>query len=245
MTLDQVHNNNERDAFGVILMKRTLLLVEDDVHMREIIHDYFAAEHWDVVEAENGVAALDCFNIQTFDLVILDIMMPLLDGFAVCRYIRKRSDVPIIIITAKEADDDQVYGYELGADEYVTKPLSPKVLIARANALIKRVEGTIGAEDDRLSFGQLSIELSSHQVKVQEEEIHLSPKEYELLVYFAKHNGKVLYREQLLAAIWGIDYDGDDRAVDTHVKKLRAKLGVEGRFIKTVIRAGYKFDTTL
>lgn len=230
---------------GADAMKRTLLLVEDDVHMREIIHDYFTAGHWDVVEAENGVIALECFNSQSFDLVILDIMMPLLDGFSVCRSIRKHSDVPIIIITAREADDDQVYGYELGADEYVTKPLSPKVLVARANALIKRAEGTIGAEDDRLSFGQLSLELQSHQVKVREEVIHLSPKEYELLVYLAKHNGKVLSREQLLTTIWGFDYDGDERTVDTHVKKLRAKLGTEGHLIKTVIRTGYKFDTAL
>ncbi|MFD2503602.1 response regulator transcription factor [Paenibacillus septentrionalis] len=177
-------------------MKRTLLLVEDDVHLREIIHDYFAADHWEVVEADNGVAALEAFDHQSFDLLILDIMMPLLDGFSVCRSIRKRSDIPIIMITAREADEDQVHGYELGADEYVTKPLSPKVLVARANALIKRVEGTVGAEDDRLNFGLLSIQLQSHQVKVQEDEIHLSPKEYELLVYLAKHHGKVLSRER-------------------------------------------------
>ncbi|MFC6331396.1 response regulator transcription factor [Paenibacillus septentrionalis] len=224
-------------------MKRTLLLVEDDVHLREIIHDYFAADHWEVVEADNGVAALEAFDHQSFDLLILDIMMPLLDGFSVCRSIRKRSDIPIIMITAREADEDQVHGYELGADEYVTKPLSPKVLVARANALIKRVEGTVGAEDDRLNFGLLSIQLQSHQVKVQEDEIHLSPKEYELLVYLAKHHGKVLSRERLLTAVWGFDYEGDDRTVDTHVKKLRAKLGSEGHLIKTVIRTGYKFDS--
>lgn len=223
-------------------MKRTLLLVEDDVHLREIIHDYFAADHWEVVEADNGVAALEAFDHQSFDLLILDIMMPLLDGFSVCRSIRKRSDIPIIMITAREADEDQVHGYELGADEYVTKPLSPKVLVARANALIKRAEGTVGAEDDRLNFGLLSIQLQSHQVKVQEDEIHLSPKEYELLVYLAKHHGKVLSRERLLTAVWGFDYEGDDRTVDTHVKKLRAKLGSEGHLIKTVIRTGYKFD---
>lgn len=246
MILIEAYNNKMRDAFGVKLMNRTLLLVEDDVHLREIIHDYFAADHWEVVEADNGGAALEKFDDQQgqpFDLVILDIMMPLLDGFAVCRYIRKRSDVPIIMITAREADDDQVHGYELGADEYVTKPLSPKVLVARANALIKRAEGTVGAEDHRLTFGELSILLQAHQVKVQDQEIYLSPKEYELLVYMAKHNGKVLSREQLLTAIWGFDYDGDDRTVDTHIKKLRAKLGAEGRFIKTVIRTGYKFDT--
>jgi len=224
-------------------MKRTLLLVEDDVHLREIIHDYFAADHWEVVEADNGVAALEAFDHQSFDLLILDIMMPLLDGFSVCRSIRKRSDIPIIMITAREADEDQVHGYELGADEYVTKPLSPKVLVARANALIKRVEGTVGAEDDRLNFGLLSIQLQSHQVKVQEDEIHLSPKEYELLVYLAKHHGKVLSRERLLTAVWGFDYEGDNRTVDTHVKKLRAKLGSEGHLIKTVIRTGYKFDS--
>lgn len=226
-------------------MKRTLLLVEDDVHLREIISDYFIAEQWSVVEAEHGVIAIERFDEQVFDLIILDIMMPLLDGFSVCRHIRKHSDVPIIMITARVADDDQVYGYELGADEYVTKPLSPKVLVARANALIKRAEGMIGSDDDQLTFGQLSISPQSHQVKVNREEVHLSPKEYELLLYFIRHQLKVLSRERLLIAIWGMDYEGDERTVDTHIKKLRAKLGTEGRFIKTVIRAGYKFDSSL
>ena len=226
-------------------MRRKLLLVEDDIHMREIVADYFIAEQWDVIEAENGLIALEKFEEYTIDLIILDIMMPKLDGFGVCRSIRRNSDVPIIIITAKADDDDQVLGYELGADEYVTKPFSPRVLVARANTLLKRTEGTVGSEGEALAFGELTIHRNSHEVKIVDELINLSPKEFELLLLLTKHSGKVLSRQYILNTVWGYDYEGDDRAVDTHIKKLRAKLGAEGRFIVTVIRTGYKFDPQL
>lgn len=224
-------------------MKRKLLLVEDDIHMREIISDYFIAEHWEVIEAENGIIAVEQFVQQSFDLIVLDIMMPRLDGWGVCRTVRKSSDIPIIIITAKAEDDDQVFGFELGADEYVTKPFSPRVLIARANALLKRTEGTVGSEGEVLHYGHISIQQLSHEVRVADQLINLTPKEYELLLFLSKHSGKVLSRNYILSGVWGIEYEGDDRAVDTHIKKLRAKLGDEGQRITTVIRSGYKFDS--
>ncbi|WP_379129592.1 response regulator transcription factor [Paenibacillus sp. sgz500958] len=223
-------------------MKRTILLVEDDMLMREFITDYFRNEQWEVLEAENGRIALDIFEQNSVDLVVLDIMMPELDGWSVCRRIRKTSDVPIIIITARSEDDDQMMGFELGADEYVTKPLSPRVLVARATALMKRTEGTVGRENDSLSYGDLLVNKAAHTVTVAGNKISLSPKEYDLLLYLIKHYGKVMPRDTILNAVWGYDYLGDVRTVDTHIKKLRAKLGEEGRYISTVIRTGYKFD---
>ncbi|WP_018758401.1 response regulator transcription factor [Paenibacillus terrigena] len=223
-------------------MKRSILLVEDDVLMREFITDYFKKEQWDVYEAENGREALEIFEQAMIDLIVLDIMMPEMDGWSVCRRIRQKSDVPIIIITARTEDDDQIMGFELGADEYVTKPFSPKVLVARAVALMKRTEGTIGRENDILTYGHITVDRRAHSVMVSETLINLSPKEYELLLVFMKHDGQVLSRDYLLNAVWGFDYFGDLRTVDTHVKKLRAKLGSEGRFIRTVIRSGYKFE---
>ncbi|WP_169089755.1 response regulator transcription factor [Paenibacillus sp. PL91] len=224
-------------------MKRTILLVEDDMLMREVITDYFKKEQWEVFEAENGKIALEIFEQNSVDLVVLDIMMPEIDGWSVCRRIREKSDVPIMIMTARAEDDDHLMGFELGADEYVTKPLSPRVLVARATALMKRTEGTTGREGDTLVFGQLTVNRSAYTVFVAGTKINLSPKEYDLLLFLIKHYGKVLPREYILDAVWGYDYLGDLRTVDTHIKKLRAKLGDEGRSIATVIRSGYKFET--
>lgn len=223
-------------------MKRRILLVEDDMLMREFITDYFKKELWEVYEAENGRLGLEIFEQTSVDLVVLDIMMPEMDGWSVCRRIRAKSDVPIIIITARSEDDDQMLGFELGADEYVTKPLSPRVLVARATALMKRTEGTIGREGDTLLYGDLLVNRTAHTVSVAGMKINLSPKEYDLLLFLIKHYGKVVSREYILDAIWGYDYLGDLRTVDTHIKKLRAKLGDEGQYICTVIRSGYKFE---
>lgn len=225
-------------------MKRSILLVEDDVLMREFITDYFKKENWTVHEAENGAIALQIFAQTPVDLVVLDIMMPELDGWSTCREIRRSSNVPIIMITARTEDDDQLLGFELGADEYVTKPLSPRVLVARAAALMKRSESALQPQrqDDLFVQGQLSVNKHSHTVTVAGNKISLSPKEYELLVFLINHYGKVMPREYILDSVWGYDYLGDLRTVDTHIKKLRAKLGEEGRYIGTVIRAGYKFD---
>lgn len=223
-------------------MKRRLLLVEDDMLMREFITDYFKKEQWEVYEAENGRLALEIFEQNSIDLIVLDIMMPEMDGWSVCRSIRKKSDVPIIMITARVEDDDQLMGFELGADEYVTKPFSPRVLVARATALMKRTEGTIGRDGDMVTFGDLVVNRMAHTVSLAGNTISLSPKEYDLLLFLIKHYGKVLSRDYILDAVWGYDYFGDLRTVDTHVKKLRAKLRDEGRYICTVIRAGYKFE---
>lgn len=224
-------------------MKRSLLLVEDDLLMREFITDYFKKEQWEVHEAENGRIALEIFEQTSIDLMVLDIMMPEMDGWSVCRRIREKSDVPIIMITARAEEDDHIMGFELGADEYVTKPLSPRVLVARAAALMKRKEGTVGREGDRLLYGDLYVNRTAHTVSVAGNKVNLSPKEYELLLFLIKHYGKVLSRDYILDAVWGYDYLGDLRTVDTHIKKLRAKLGDEGRYIGTVIRSGYKFET--
>ncbi|SFB43332.1 DNA-binding response regulator, OmpR family, contains REC and winged-helix (wHTH) domain [Cohnella sp. OV330] len=223
-------------------MKRTIVLAEDDALMREFITDYFVREGWDVLEADNGRTALDLFEQNAVDLVVLDLMMPEMDGWTACRRIREKSDVPVIIITARAEDDDQILGYELGADEYVTKPLSPRVLVARAAALMRRTEGTVGRDGEQLVFGDLTIDRQSHAAAVSGKPLQLSPKAFELLVFLAKHEGKVLAREFILDSVWGYEYDGDPRTVDTHIKKLRAKLGPEGKLISTVVRTGYKFE---
>ncbi|ACT01744.1 response regulator transcription factor [Paenibacillus sp. JDR-2] len=224
-------------------MKRSILLVEDDTLMREFITDYFKKEQWDVHEAENGRVALELFERVSVDLIVLDIMMPEMDGWSVCRRIREKSDVPIIMITARAEDEDQLMGFELGADEYVTKPLSPRVLVARANALMKRTERTVGREAELLQYGELSVNREAHTVTVTGELINLSPKEYDLLLFLIKHDGKVLSRDYILNAVWGYEYLGDLRTVDTHIKKLRAKLGDAGKLIATVIRSGYRFES--
>ncbi|WP_336773417.1 response regulator transcription factor [Paenibacillus sp. MMO-58] len=224
-------------------MKRSILLVEDDTLMREFITDYFKKELWDVHEAENGRVALELFERVSVDLVVLDIMLPEMDGWSVCRRIRDKSDVPIIMITARAEDEDQLMGFELGADEYVTKPLSPRVLVARANALMKRTERTVGREAELLQYGELSVNRAAHTVTVAGQLINLSPKEYDLLLFLIKHDGKVLSRDYILNAVWGYEYFGDLRTVDTHIKKLRAKLGEAGKLIATVIRSGYRFES--
>ncbi|REK71185.1 response regulator transcription factor [Paenibacillus paeoniae] len=223
-------------------MKRIILLVEDDALMREFITDYFKKEQWDVLEAENGRVAMELFETHTVDLIVLDIMMPEMDGWSVCRRIREQSDVPIMIMTARTDDDDQLLGFELGADEYVMKPLSPRVLVARATALMKRTEGTVGRDGDTLIFGGIAVNRKSRTVTIEGEPVTLAPKEYELLLFLMKHAGKVLSRDYILNAVWGYDYMGDLRTVDTHVKKLRAKLGPASRYVSTVVRSGYKFE---
>lgn len=223
-------------------MKRNILLVEDESRIREIVADYCEREQWNVYEAENGKQALDMLETLKPDLVILDILLPELDGWTVCKRLRAQSDVPIIMLTAKSEDDDKLLGFELGADDYVTKPFSPRLLIARAKTLIKRAEGTVGKDDHLVRFGRVVINKRAHRVDIDGDGIELSPKEYELLLYLHRNEGIVLSRETILDHIWGFDYFGDSRVVDTHIKKLRGKLGEEARHIRTVIRSGYKFE---
>jgi len=220
----------------------TVLLVEDEKRMREIVAAYFETAGYQVVEATNGLEAIDAFESQKIDLVLLDIMMPQVDGWTVCKRLRTKSDIPIIIITARSEDEDKLLGFDLGADEYVTKPFSPKVLVARAEALLKRAEGRVRGDDGIVRQGRVSINMNSREVSVEDELISLSPKEYELLVFMMKNKNKVMTRQMILDQVWGFDYFGDLRTVDTHVKKLRSKMKDSAGMIKTIIRAGYMFE---
>ena len=223
-------------------MKLSVLIVEDEALMRDVIKDYFEADGYEVTEAGDGLEALDLVEEKEFDLILLDIMLPEIDGFSVCRKIRKTKDVPIIMITARSEEDDKLTGYELGADDYVTKPFSPKVLLAKANALIRRTTGNVCGEDGVISLAGIVVNQNSHTVQADNEYIELTPKEYDLLVYLMINKGRVLSRDTLLSKVWGYDYFGDLRTVDTHINKLRAKLGDKAQHINTLIKAGYKFD---
>lgn len=223
-------------------MKRSVLIVEDEDLMREVLRDYFSDADYEVSEARDGIKAIEFAEEFEYDIILLDIMLPELDGFSVCRRIRKTKDTPIIIITARSDEDDKLIGYELGADDYITKPFSPKVLLAKANALIKRARGSIRGSDNEVSAAGIVINQDSHTVTIDNEYIELTPKEYELLIYLMINKGKVLSRDALLSKVWGYDYFGDLRTVDTHIKKLRSKLGDKAVHIKTLIKAGYKFE---
>ena len=223
-------------------MNKTLLIVEDKDRMRDLISDYFKKDGFKIVEAADGNEALEKFRQEKIHLVILDIMIPFIDGFTVCKIIREYSDVPIIMLTARSDDDDKLKGYELGADEYVTKPFSPKVLVAKAKAHLRRIDGAVAKYNEVLDLGRLSINLPSCRVLLDGSEICLSPKEYDLLLYLAKNKGVVLSRDTILSNVWGIDYDGDLRTVDTHIKRLREKLCCAGEMITTLRGRGYMLE---
>jgi DNA-binding response OmpR family regulator len=218
-----------------------ILVAEDEPKIRMILQDYFHSRGDLVTPAENGLQALELAQQQTYDAVLLDIMMPELDGLSVCRCLRKESDVPIVFLTALSDEEDKLCGYELGADDYITKPFSLAVLYAKVSALIKRRRGNMRT-DDLLTAGEIALRLSTRQVFSSGEEVKLTPKEYALLECLLRHKNLVLSREQLLVKCWGYDYEGEARAVDTHIKRLREKLGESGSLIKTVIKAGYKLE---
>ena len=222
-------------------MKKKVLIVEDEALMADVVRDYFRSDGYETTETRNGLEAIDIFYSDSFDLVLLDVMLPEIDGFSLCRYIRKKSDVPVIMMTARSDEEDKLTGYEMGADDYITKPFSPKVLIAKANALLRRSGGHV-CEDKIVSAAGIVINDTSHTVTVDGEYVELTPKEYELLLNFMQNIGIVFSRDTLLSKIWGYDYFGDLRTVDTHIKKLRAKLGEKAGHIKTLIKAGYKFE---
>ena len=222
-------------------MGHRILIAEDEPKLRSILCDFFISRGDTPVPAADGMEALELAQAQEFDGVLLDIMMPRLDGLSVCRALRKNSDVPIIFLTALSDEDDKLLGYELGADDYVTKPFTMTVLYAKLKALIRRSRGDVMTED-RLTAGELSVRLSSRQVEVAGREVELTPKEYSLLVCLMRNRNTVLSREQLLVKCWGYDYDGDSRAVDTHIKRLREKLGDAAQMIRTVVKAGYKLE---
>lgn len=223
-------------------MKQRILIVEDERLMREVIRDYFEKDGFECDEAETGTDALNMMFARDYDLVLLDIMLPGIDGFSVCREIRRDSSVPIIMITARSDEYDKLNGYSAGADDYITKPFSPKVLLAKANALIRRTNGQVVGNRNEVCAAGIIINTISHSVYADDNEIELTPKEYDLLLCLMLNKGRVMTRETLLSKVWGYDYSGDDRTVDTHIKKLRAKLGEKSVHIKTLMRAGYKFD---
>lgn len=222
-------------------MDNKILIVEDESKLREVLCDYFASKGEIVIEAENGMRALELAETEEVDAVLLDIMMPKLDGFSVCRALRKKNDVPIIFLTALSDEEDKLLGYELGADDYVTKPFTMSILYAKTMALIKRSRGNMLCGDTLLAAG-IRLELSSQKVFAGREEIMLTPKEYALLRCLMQNKNMVMSREQLLVKCWGYDYDGEARAVDTHIKRLREKLGEQAACIKTVIKAGYRLE---
>jgi len=219
----------------------TIMVVEDEHRLREIIVKYFTAEGFKVLEANNGREAVELIKIAPVNVILMDIMMPELNGFEACKRIRETSDAIIIMLTARDEDEDKIRGFDCGADEYVTKPFSPKVLVARVNALLKRVNlqtETVGG----IQIGPLKINKDNYEVFDKEYEIKLSPKEFDLLLLLVENKNTVLTRETILDRVWGFDYYGDYRTVDTHIKKLRKKLPHSSDAIKTIVKIGYKFE---
>ena len=219
------------------------LVVDDEPRMRKLVRDFLVKEGYLVVEAGDGEEALDLFmQAKDISLIVMDVMMPKMDGYEVCEEIRKISQVPIILLTAKSEEKDELKGFSLGVDEYITKPFSPRILVARVNAILRR---TSQEEEDTIrSAGGIVMDTSAHSVTVDGELIDLSYKEFELLSYFMENQGVALSREKILNSVWNYDYFGDARTIDTHVKKLRAKLGAKGEYIKTIWALGYKFEVT-
>ncbi|MBE6053796.1 MAG: response regulator transcription factor [Clostridium sartagoforme] len=221
-------------------MKKNILIIEDEIRIRFLLRDYFLKEGFKIIEAADGDEGLNYFIHNKIDLVVLDIMMPKVDGITVLESIRKVSSVPVILLTAKGQEEDKLFGYEMGADDYITKPFSPKVLIAKVKALLKRTsEDTFSNSKE---YDGLTINKLSHEVKVNHEIINLSPKEFELLSYLADNEGIALSRDTILDNVWGLDYYGDLRTVDTNIKRLREKLGDKASYIITVRGSGYRFE---
>ena len=218
--------------------KYSLLIAEDDVSLRHIVSAFFVKNGFEVDEAADGIEACGLVMHNRYDVIILDIMMPGKDGIEVCKFIRTRYDVPVIFLTALGTENDIIDGYEVGADEYVTKPFSTKLLLVKVNALIKRYKGLL-VKDGRIIINELIIEPFKHVVSVDGVRLDISPREYDLLLYFVENKEQVLSRDQILDAVWGQDFIGYDRAVDTYVKKLRQTLGKASYHIETVIKSGY------
>lgn len=218
-----------------------ILVVDDESRMRKLVRDFLVKAGYDVAEAGDGEEALDIFFRQKdIALVVLDVMMPKMDGWQVCRELRAYSKVPVIMLTARGDEQDELQGFRLGVDEYISKPFSPKILVARIEAILRRTGQTF--EEETLSCGGIEIDKAAHRVLVDGTEIELSFKEFELLAYFVENQGVALSREKILNHVWNYDYFGDARTIDTHVKKLRSKMGEKGDMIKTIWGMGYKFE---
>lgn len=221
-----------------------ILVVDDEERIRALVRLYLEREDYEVEEAEDGRAALDCFHKKNYSLIILDLMMPEVDGWRVCREIRETSAVPIIMLTARGEEFDRVLGFELGADDYLVKPFSTKELVARVKALLRRSAGGMEKNSNKLIYTGLTIDKERHEVTIGKENVGLTPREFDLLYFLAKNPGRVFSREQLMETVWGYDYYGDARTVDTHVKKIREKIPDQRvkSALATVWGVGYKFD---
>jgi two-component system response regulator ResD len=218
-----------------------ILVVDDEKRMRKLLRDFLVKQNFDVIEAGDGEEALDCFYAdKEISLIILDVMMPKMDGWTVCKEIRKESKVPIIMLTAKGDERDELLGFDLGVDEYISKPFSPKILVARVEAILRRTNHA--GTNKKLEAGGISIDREAHIASVDGKAMDLSFKEFELLTYFLENQGIALSREKILNNVWDYDYFGEARTIDTHVKKLRSKLGKKGNMIKTIWGMGYKFE---
>lgn len=220
-----------------------ILVVDDESRMRKLVRDFLVKNEYTVLEAGDGQEALDVFYAnKDIALIVLDVMMPKLDGWEVCKEIRSVSKVPIIMLTAKSEERDELLGFKLGVDEYISKPFSPKILVARIEAILRRSNPSDG--EDAIEAGGIVVDKSAHTVKVDGKDVELSYKEFELLTYFMENKGVALSREKILNSVWDYDYYGDARTIDTHVKKLRSKLGERGNQINTIWGMGYKFEPT-
>ena len=221
--------------------KEKILIVDDESRMRKLIRDFLEKEGYKTIEASDGVEAMECFyENKDISLIILDVMMPRMDGWQVCREVRRNSKVPIMMLTARAEEQNELKGFELGVDEYIAKPFSPKFLVARVGALLKRAKHAV--EEATVNAGGIEIDKVAHQVTIDGEILDLSVKEFELLTYFVENQKIALSREKILHNVWNYDYFGDARTIDTHVKKLRSKLGEKGNYIKTIWGMGYKFE---
>ena len=218
-----------------------ILVVDDESRMRKLVKDFLTKKGFTVIEAGDGEEAVDkFFEVKDIALIILDVMMPKMDGWQVCREIRQYSKVPIIMLTAKSDEKDELQGFDLGVDEYITKPFSPKILVARVEAILRR--SNVLAADDTMEAGGIELNKAAHEVLIDGKSVELRYKEFELLAYFMSNQGVALSRERILNNVWNYDYFGDARTIDTHVKKLRSKLGAKGEYIKTIWGMGYKFE---
>ena len=221
--------------------KIKILVVDDESRMRKLVKDFLVRQGYTVLEAADGVEAMDLFyEDKEIGLIILDVMMPRMDGWQVCREVRMHSKVPIIMLTARSEERDELQGFELGIDEYISKPFSPKILVARVEAILRRTQGS--SQTEELEAGGITVDKTAHTVSIDGDFVDLSFKEFELLTYFMENQGIALSREKILNNVWNYDYFGDARTIDTHVKKLRSKLGEKGEYIKTIWGMGYKFE---
>ncbi len=224
------------------MSKVRVLVVDDEERLRKLVRDFLTKEDYEVLEAYDGQEALEVFDEHPdIALILLDVMMPRLNGFDTLKEIRKSSQVPVIMLTAKSDEEDELNGFALGVDEYISKPFSPKVLVARVNAVLRRTQDE-SATDNTLSVGGIEMSIDAHEVMIDGKRLDLSVKEFELLEYFIRNQGMALSREKILNSVWDYDYFGDARTIDTHVKKLRSKMGEKGEYIKTIWGMGYKFE---